>query len=49
MAHDDLLVVAPISSATIWAKVVCKPCPCGDVPVYTVTVPLGSTRTWPLS
>ena len=40
-----LLKSAPSSSATIWAKVVSCPCPCGEMPVITVTVPLGSTRT----
>ena len=37
------------SSATIWAKVVSWPWPCGEMPVKTVTSPLGSTRTVALS
>ena len=39
----------PRRSATIWAKVVSWPWPCGEMPVVTVTVPLGSTRTVALS
>ena len=32
-----------------WAKVVSCPWPCGEAPVYAVTVPLGSTRIIALS
>ncbi len=35
----------PKRSATICAKPVSCPCPCGDAPVKTVTVPVGCTRT----
>ena len=35
----------PIRSATICAKPVSWPCPCGEAPVYTVAVPDGCTRT----
>src|SRR5690242_352279 len=39
----------PSSSATICAKVVSSPCPCGDAPVITVTLPVGSLLTVALS
>ena len=39
----------PNSSAASCAKLVSWPCPCGDEPVSTVTLPLASTRTVPLS
>ena len=34
----------PSSSATIWAKVVSWPCPCGSEPVVTTTLPVRWTR-----
>ena len=34
----------PISSATIWVMVVSMLCPWLPVPMYTLTLPLGSTR-----
>ena len=34
----------PISSATIWVMVVSMPCPWLPVPIYTLTLPLGSIR-----
>ena len=39
----------PSSSATICAKVVSSPWPCGDAPVITVTLPVGSIFTVALS
>ena len=39
----------PNSSLTIWAKVVSWPCPWGETPVSTVTLPEGSKRTVLLS
>ena len=39
----------PKASATICAKAVSWPCPCGDTPVITVTAPVGSTRSSALS
>ena len=39
----------PSSSATTCAKVVTWPCPCEWVPVNTVTLPEGCTRTVELS
>ena len=39
----------PMRSATICAKVVSCPCPCGDTPVITVTFPEISMRTQPHS
>src|SRR5437763_112405 len=39
----------PSSSAAICAKVVSSPCPCGDAPVMTVTLPVGSIFTVALS
>ena len=34
----------PSWSAAIWLHAVTWPCPCGDVPVTTSTLPVGSTR-----
>ena len=39
----------PRKSAAICAKLVSSPCPCGEQPVSTVTLPDGSTRTDALS
>ena len=39
----------PSSSAAIWAKVVSSPCPWGEAPVMTVTLPVGSILTVALS
>src|SRR5271154_2624458 len=44
-----LSISTPSSSAVIWAKVVSSPCPWGEVPVKTVTVPDGSIFTVALS
>jgi hypothetical protein len=35
----------PSRSAAIWAMLVSRPCPWGEVPVNTVTEPDGWTRT----
>ena len=47
VAVDDLDVLraVPSRSATICAIVVSSPCPCGEVPVNTVTAPVMCTRT----
>src|SRR5579864_7740127 len=42
-------IPTPNSSPTIWAKVVSSPCPCGEIPVSTVTLPDGSILTVALS
>ena len=39
----------PSASATSWEKVVSCPCPWLCDPVRTVTLPVGCTRTVPLS
>ena len=39
----------PISLATSCANVVSSPCPCGDAPMKTCTLPVGWTRTMALS
>ena len=43
--HRDVLDGTPSGSAAIWLHAVSWPCPCGDVPVTTSTLPVGSTRT----
>src|SRR5262249_56608621 len=42
-------IETPSMSATIWANDVSSPWPCGEMPVSTVTLPVGSTRTVALS
>ena len=37
-------MLTPISSATIWVMVVSMLCPWLPVPMYTLTLPLGSIR-----
>jgi hypothetical protein len=37
--------VTPSASATIWAKIVAVPWPCGESPVWTVIWPDGSMMT----
>ena len=39
----------PSASAAIWENVVSAPCPWGDVPVMTATLPVASTLTVALS
>ena len=41
----DICGVTPSASATIWAKIVAVPWPCGESPVWTVIWPDGSMMT----